>query len=160
MFLLNLEDNTLMNLEKLIISNDGTVVNPSIHDAILTNCSISEKKLVLCFCKVDKTIVKLYFGSVSELSINFPEDFLVFRFSCFDINNISEKYFYFGDALKSLGTKKDCNYLINKYSVGHHLFYFEGGMGGSISFLGDPSNVVINTMKEINPKFIDKKEIS
>lgn len=117
--------------------DDGTVLSPNLHDAVLTKCEFFEKKLTLRFSLENKKLVMLSFANVGELNIHFPEDFLVFRFSSFNFHCVSDNYFYFNQALESLNIKNNLDSLKLKYSSDYHLFYFEGGMGGSISFVSN-----------------------
>lgn len=112
----------------LIIQSDGTVSSPSLHDALLTVFKLDERTLKLKFSQHSQKQIALDFTHVANFNMSNPEDFLVFRFSIFDFHNVSDKYFYFSQALEALNIKNNIEYLKKKYNRNFRLFYFEGGI--------------------------------
>lgn len=126
--------------DNLIVQSDGTVSKPSLHDAILTGCKFEDKHLKLFFFQHSQKQISLDFRHVGNFNMSSPEDFLVFRFSVFDFHNVSDEYFYFPQALEALNIKNNIAYLKKKYNRNLRLFYFEGGIGGNISFIGSDAS--------------------
>lgn len=105
------------------ILEDGTVIKPNLHDNLLLSFSQAEQNFTLNFLYEHHVTTQLNFANVTCLHLNIENQFMVFRCSCFNLTQITPKFFYLTEALQQLGVK-DLNEIQQENS--HYLTYLEG----------------------------------